>query len=277
MYAKKTKIRKQRQYDNLINKYKALFLNLLEFEGMDYGVKSYFMNKLLYKGKIAAFKLSGSNQVESELGFGDYSIREWDWKNKPIWIKPVNEHRNRRVPEKWLRNDKEAVLLELDFIPFNFINEYVERIMDIEATIRFNLNAHKMPFIIKSADNKTINAIKSLFKNDEFIWTDNIQMEVLDNDVPYIIDKLQLYRSETEAELLSVLGIDNVKFEKKAQMTKDEVNANNEEITAYRQILENKIEAFFNQINEVLGHDLKIKEKVKDDIIMKEEYIDDQY
>lgn len=277
MYAKKTKIRKQRQYDNLINKYKALFLNLLEFEGMDYGVKSYFMNKLLYKGKIAAFKLSGSNQVESELGFGDYSIREWDWKNKPIWIKPLNEHRNRRVPEKWLRNDKEAVLLELDFIPFNFINEYVERIMDIEATIRFNLNAHKMPFIIKSADNKTINAIKSLFKNDEFIWTDNIQMEVLDNDVPYIIDKLQLYRSEIEAELLSVLGIDNVKFEKKAQMTKDEVNANNEEITAYRQILENKIEAFFNQINEVLGYDLKIKEEVKDDIIMKEEYIDDQY
>src|SRR5690554_240547 len=277
MYAKKTKIRKQRQYDNLINKYKALFLNLLEFEGMDYGVKSYFMNKLLYKGKIAAFKLSGSNQVKSELGFGDYSIREWDWKNKPIWIKPLNEHRNRRVPKKWLRNDKEAVLLELDFIPYNFITEYVERIMDIEATIRFNLNAHKMPFIIKSADNKTINAIKSLFKNDEFIWTDNIQMEVLDNDVPYIIDKLQLYRSETEAELLSVLGIDNVKFEKKAQMTKDEVNANNEEITAYRQILENKIEAFFNQINEVLGHDLKIKEKVKDDIIMKEEYIDDQY
>lgn len=276
MYAKNTRKRKQRQYDNLINKYKALFLNLLEFEGMDYGVKSYFMNKLLYKGKIAAFKLNGSNQVESELGFGDYSIREWDWKNKPIWIKPLNEHRNRRVPQKWLRNDKEAVLLELDFIPYSFISEYVERIMDIEATIRFNLNAHKMPFIIKSADNKTINAIKSLFNNDEFIWTDNIQMEILDNDVPYIIDKLQLYKSEIEAELLSVLGIDNVKFEKKAQMSVDEVNSNADEIDAYRAIIREKVEAFFEQINKVLGFNITVKED-DDEMYVKGEMLDDQY
>src|SRR5690554_2394838 len=265
-------------YDNLRNKYIALFLNILEFENLDMASKNYLMNKILYNGQIAAFNLKTPESVDyKELAFATFNELSWGWNDAPKEIRVINARSAPYFPEGVLKVDEEAIILKLDFRPINYINEYVQRIYDIQATINTNLIVHKLPFIIKSTDNKTVSTIERILANENIVSLDDLTLEVLETKAPYLIDKLQLYLSETEAELLTILGIDNVKFEKKAQMTKDEVNANNEEITAYRQILENKIEAFFNQINEVLGHDLKIKEKVKDDIIMKEEYIDDQY
>lgn len=263
------------QKHNLLKKYRALFLNLLEFEGLDYGVKSYLMNKLLYNGKVAAFKLKTSKHVDSQLGFGTYAIREWDWKNKPIWIRIINEHQSPLIPEKELRNDKDAVILELDFIPDLFIREYVDRILDIEATIKTNLTVHKLPWVIKSSDNKTINAIKNLLRGESIVWVDDINFEIVEGNAPYIIDKLQLYKSEVEAELLSVLGIDNVKFEKKAQMTVDEVNSNSDEIDAYRTIIREKVESFFNQIENVLGIKVTVKED-EDEMFIKGEDLNEE-
>lgn len=258
----------KRQQTNLLYKYRALFLNDPEIEGLDYGVKEFLMNKLLYSGQIAAFKLNINKEVGAKLGFGSFVPKLWDWKNKPIKVKILNEKGSPLIPTNDLYNDKEVVLLELDFIPNSFILEYVDRIMDIEATINTNLQVHKLPWIIKSSDPKTIRAIKKLLQNEEVIWVDELQFEVIEAKAPYIIDKLQLYKSETEAELLSVLGIDNVKFEKKAQMTKDEVNSNNDEIDAYRMIFRHKLEEFFKQIKEVLGFDIKLK-KDKDEVFDK--------
>lgn len=270
---RKNKLRRQQL--NLLAKYRALFLNDPEIEGLDYEVKSYLMTKLLYSGQIAAFKLNISKEVEPKLGFGSYVPKQWDWKNKPIKVKIMNERNSPLIPVEELDNDKEVVLLELDFIPNSFILEYVDRIMDIEATINTNLQVHKLPWIIKSSDSKTINAIKKLLKNEEVIWVDELQFEVVEAKAPYIIDKLQLYKSETEAELLSVLGIDNVKFEKKAQMTKDEVNSNNDEIDAYRMIFRHKLEDFFKQINEVLGFNITLKEE-QDEMYDKGGDLDDE-
>ena len=98
--------------------------------------------------------------------------------------------------------------------------------------------------------------------NDEQIVTLNqLDMQVLNTATPYVIDKLQRYRNEKESELLTVLGIDNVKFEKAAQMNVDEITANDDEINAYRNVISNRIEAFIEQLNEVLGHNLKFVKK----------------
>ncbi len=257
--------------NNMRKKYQALFRNVLEYEGMEYGVKPYFMQKLLFNGQIAAFNLELSASVEhKELAFATFVEKSWKWNNQPASITVLNERAAPHFPTRALVVDEEAVILKLDFIPNDYIKEYVQRLWDIQATINTNLKVHKMPFIIKSSDTKTINAIREIIKNHWVVSVDDLTFEIMETEATYIIDKLQLYYSETEAELLTILGVDNVKFEKKAQMTRDEVNANNEEITAYRKILKNKIEAFFNQINEVLGHDLRIKEEKQDEIIDEE-------
>lgn len=254
-------------YTNLKNKYRLLFLNNFKIEGLEYNVLGYVMNKLLYNGNVAAFDLDLPLEAKS-LGFGSYSVKEWDWKSDPLNVRIINEQNNKLIPKKWLKVDEEAVLFNLGFVPETYITEYTMRIQDIQETIDTNLITQKMPFIIKSTDLKTINAISKLLENEAIIWTDNTMFEVIETKVPYIIDKLMQFKYETEAELLSLLGIDNVKFEKKAQMSVDEVTANDDEINAYRKVISKRIEAFLNQINEVLGYNLTLE---KDEVELTEE------
>lgn len=255
-----------RQRLNLMRKYQALFLNLFNFEGLAYGVKDYLMKKLLHQGQICAFDLLVNKEIKHidniGLGFGSFVPQGWDWKNHPLDVTIFNEKGSPLIPTKKLKVDEEAVLLYLDFIPQHFISEYVDRIMDIEATIRTNLNNAKMPFIVKTSNKKTINAINEILKGEEVVWTDDTMFEVLKSDSTYIIDKLTLYKSEVEAELLTILGIENVKFEKKAQMVMDEVNSNDTETFAYKGTIKYKVDAFFKQIKEVLGYDVSLKEVI---------------
>lgn len=246
---------------NLKRKYELLFLNSLQFEGFDYRVDDYFMRKLLTNGEIAAFKLDSKDlEDESWLGLASFTIFKYDWKGDPLYFRPINEFNNPLIPREYLDNGKEGVILRLGFTPISFINEYVARVLDIQDTIDTNLITHKMPFIIKSTDPKTIKAIHKILENEPIIWVESNMFEVLDTKVPYIIDKLTLYKSEVEGELLSLLGIDNVKFEKKAQMTVDEVTSNDDEISAYRNVIKERINKFFKEVKEVLGFDLSIKE-----------------
>lgn len=262
---------------NLRKKYQALFLNEFKYNGLEYGVASYFMKKLLHTGRIAAFNLDVNKELDAMLAFGSFNEEKYDWKGDPIYVRILNEYGANHIPKKPLLNNEEAVLLKLDFIPQTYISEYVERLIDIEETIRTNLTVNKMPFIIKSTDAKTINAIKSLLNNEEVIWTADNMFDVLNTNVPYIIDKLSLYKTEVEGELLSILGIDNVKFEKKAQMTRDEVNTNDDEIDAYRKIIRQKIEAFFEQINNVLGHSISIEKDMDEMDTQEYEEGDEEY
>lgn len=252
---------KNLQQGNLVLRYENLFKNELEFEGLEYGVADYLMEKLLETGRIAAFNLK-HEEVLKQLAFGLFVGESYDWKGDPIHVKVVNESNNRLVPDKSLTNNKDVVLFNLGFIPKNYIVEYAHKIEEVRKVIRTNLNAHKMPFIVKGGSVKELKAMQDLLDGEEIVYTGDLQFEVINANVPYIIDKLMLYISELEAELLSVLGIDNVKFEKKAQMTVDEVNSNADEIDSYRKTIRNRTEEFVKQINKVLGHNVVLK---KDD------------
>ena len=248
---------------NLLLKYQNLFLNSIKIEGLDYGVQDYLMKKVLHGADVAAFNLKTDLDDYVMLGFGTYAAQSYDWKSDPLNIKILNERNNALVPTKFLRNNEEAVILKLGFTPNAYIAEYVDKIMDIQATIDTNLVVNKMPFIIKSTNTKTVASIVKLLDNDPFVWVEDEMFNVLPVNIPYVIDKLNLYKSETEAELLTLLGIDNVKFEKKAQMTLDEVNSNDDEIDAYRKMIRKRFEDFINQINEVLGHALSLEQDVE--------------
>lgn len=261
---------RQRTERNLRTKYRNLFLNEFKFLGLDYGVADFFMKKILFLGRVAAFNLETGSEEIKQLGFGTFTPRQWDWKGAPIKVEILNEWRSPLIPKRNLQNDEEAVILDLGFIPNDFIIEYTARLLDIRATIETNIIVNKMPFVIKSTDKKTVQAIQDLLRNEPFIWTDDNQFEILPTQVPYVIDKLYLHYQEVENELLSVLGIDGIKFEKKAQMSKDEINANDDEIDAYRKTIRQRLEAFFEQVNTVLGHSISIEED-KDEIFEHEE------
>lgn len=256
--------------NNAVKQYSVIFKNVFDFDGLKPDVKEFMMEKLLYGTPLVAFNLKLNKEVDyKELALAQFVEKSWRWTETPLNVRVLNPRNAPNFPTD-LTIGFDAVVIRLDFSPFNMIKERVQRIFDIQSTIDTNLTVHQMPFIVKSTDNKTIEAIKQIIKKSKVVFTEDGFIDVLKTDVPYIIDKLSLYRSEVEAELLTILGVDNVKFEKKAQMTKDEINANNEEISQYRKYYRRKLEDFFEQIKEILGHEITIKEEKMDEILEEE-------
>ena len=256
----KDKIRK-----NLYRKYESLFLNRYKINGIEQASKDYFMRKLMLNGELAGFRLDVNEEITSEdmevIGFGTYSANGYDWRGYPINVNILNEWNSPLIPTNDLELNKEVVLLRLNFIPKDFIDEYVERIVDIESTIRTNLKTQKMPFVIKSMNSKTLKAISDLLEDEEVIvLSDDNHLQVFNLNPAYIIDKLQQYKQDVESELLTLLNIDNVKFEKKAQMNVDEINSNNEEINAYAQLVEERIIQFFEDCNRLFNTNIELEE-----------------
>lgn len=250
---------------NLNRKYESLFLNRYKINGIEQASKDFFMRKLMMNGELAGFELAVNKEVTSEdmelIGFGTYVANGYDWRGHPIKVRIMNEWNSALIPKKELEVNNDVVLLKLNFIPKDFIDEYVERIVDIESTIRTNLKTQKMPFVIKSMNSKTLNAITDLLKDEEVIvLADDNHLEVFNLNPTYIIDKLQNYKQDVESELLTILNIDNVKFEKKAQMNVDEINSNNEEINAYAQLVEERIMKFFEDCNNLFNTNIELEE-----------------
>lgn len=264
MTQKEIKALKLKQKTNLINKYRALFLELYELEGVEYGVSEYIMQQILDNGKVSMF-MSNTNKEARIVMFGPYATKGFDWKNSPVQARPMNqastEVGKKIIPQKYMEVDEEIVLLELPFIPKEYIEEYVTRILDIEATIRTNLQTLKMPFVITSLNPKQLDNINKLL-NDELVLVQNAaDIDVINTPTTYVVDKLNEHKNEVEAELLTILGVDNVKFEKAAQMAVDEINANNEEVSAYRNIIQASLERFIAKGNEVFGQNIRLKKR----------------
>ena len=124
--------------NNLKRKYQALFLSNIRFDGIDQATADYLMNKLMYEGRIAAFKLKPSKLVEyEELVFASFAESKWKWNGMPLAITVVNEYRAPYFPTKPLLVKEDAVVLKLGFRPYSFITEYVERIVAIQEVIRY--------------------------------------------------------------------------------------------------------------------------------------------
>lgn len=270
---------KHEQTQNLREKYISLWMDLYSFEGdIDYGVANFMMSQLLTTGKISAFNLELSEQVERQLGLADFVEKEWDWANRPIYARPVTIHNSPLIPKRDLEVNKDIVIMKLQFLPIRFIDEYVERIVDVESTIRTNLLVNKMPFAVTGTDVKTINAVNRLLDDEEVVFIEDPtnMISVIDTKAPLIVQELQQYRLDLEAELLTILGIDAVKVEKRAQQSIDEVNANNEEVNAYQRMVQQRLEKFFEKIKEVLGFDIQIKKKPLE-VLSLHEYEEDEY
>lgn len=253
-------LRKQWQ-DYYLNKYTTLFLNLFKFKNMKPYESVYIMRKLLETATLAAFKAHISEDVEGDVVFAGYTPKKYLLYGRPASIKPVNEYNLEIIPDKYLRNGIEASIITLDYQPLSVINTFVNQMVDLRMTYNTNVKLHKMPFIIEGGDAKQTNAIEELLDDSVVIQTELGDVRTINTGFNSILDKLQDQMIQTEHELLTVLGVDNVKYEKRAQMNIDEINANNEEINAFRVSLKDRIQAWFDEINDLFGTNFEIEKQ----------------
>jgi hypothetical protein len=73
----------------------------------------------------------------------------------------------------------------------------------------------------------------------------------------YLIDKLQAQREKYDNKIKTLLGINNVNFEKKERLVASEVEANNEEVDLFKNSRDKNIIEFCEECNSLFGTTLE--------------------
>lgn len=166
-------------------------------------------------------------------------------------------------------NNKDCVLIrnnDLAKATRHYINNYAERMLEVEMCIRANINQQKFPWFINATE-KTKKSLEIIFDkvenfepfilaNKEIGLGDNA-LEVLTMPTPYVADKLNEYKYELEREILTFLSLNN-NFEKKERLLTDEINSNNDFISTNAMLMyKNRLQAC-EEINKKFGLNVKV-------------------
>ena len=166
-------------------------------------------------------------------------------------------------------NNKDCVLIrnnDLAKATRHYINNYAERMLEVEMCIRANINQQKFPWFINATE-KTKKSLEIIFDkvenfepfilaNKEIGLGDNA-LEVLTMPTPYVADKLNEYKYELEREILTFLSLNN-NFEKKERLLTDEINSNNDFISTNAMLMyKNRLQAC-KEINKKFGLNVKV-------------------
>lgn len=117
----------------------------------------------------------------------------------------------------------------------NYVNYMVEQMINVEMTMRMNINANKMPFMFRGNQNTALqnkNTFIDIYECEPVIFKEAFakdEFEILNNQVPFIAEDLGKVYDVYHFRILSYLGINSIPVEKKERLLVDEIGANNEE------------------------------------------------
>lgn len=121
--------------------------------------------------------------------------------------------------------------------------------------------------------------MKSMFQNfiDQirkgvktiFTWSnfDLNSINVLPTQAPWVAESVNVLKQSILRECMTLLGIDNANQDKKERVQSAEVNANNTQIIASRNIWLSEREKFVKKLNEKYGTNVKVSFRAYNDIL----------
>lgn len=163
------------------------------------------------------------------------------------------------------------------------LNFYAKQLSLCTRTIEENLTKQWTPYII-TGDKRMLNSFKAFInqvkKGVSTIFVskgfDPNAMGVLNTTAPYIADNINTTKQSIMRECMTVLGIDNANMDKKERVQTAEVEANNEQITASRNIMLIERQKAVEQINKKYGLNIEVyfatEEEIKDDLEDEEDF-----
>lgn len=256
-------------------RYFNLWLDSFTIKGLSHDQSEYIMRKFWDEGSVAAFSIIkptktylGSNAEtfsDGLIGLAPFSVQNYNMYNYPTTVRLINQRGVPYIPNKLLVNHKDVVLgfaLHSRQSIRSIINNYIDRIVDVEMSIKTNIIASKLSIMVSTtpdSKDKMENLINGIINDIPVLFTDGDSIEALksvNTGIPLMIDKLYDYKTSLENELLTFMGIDNIGQEKSARLAVDEVNSNNDLINGYRHIIQSNLDEFSNEVKEVLGFDI---------------------
>ena len=253
-------LNKNFNYELLYNRYKNIALNMFVWDNLPNGIKSRQIEKYLFEyGRAVFYKKDNNFIVLGATSDGNLNIME----------EPLGYFANGYgyVEHKTLEEACVCWNNDLASPTADYVREYSRRMNDVNETIKANIIQQKFPFLITTTKNNEL-SMKTLYKKIEngepVIYgskdLDVDTIKVLNTNVPYIVDKLQLYKYELEREILTFLGINN-NFEKKERLVTDEVNSNNAYVDINIELMIKSREEFCDEINSKFGLNVSVSKR----------------
>ena len=172
-----------------------------------------------------------------------------------------------------LENNVNAVMIRNNdcMIPTSpTIQLYAYKLSNIDRTIDININAQKMPIIIKCTDKQMLSLKKLIDKrndNEPVIWAskelDTEGIEVLNTQAPPVFKDLELQKHMIWNECMTFLGINNANQDKRERLVDDEVQANNEQIQASFNAMLKAREQACADINRIFGTNISVRKRIE--------------
>lgn len=152
----------------------------------------------------------------------------------------------------------------------NTIQIYALKLANIDRTIDTNIQAQKIPNIIKCTDKQKVSlkrVIDQRNDNEPIIWADKDLdidgIQVLDTKAPLVFKDLQLQKHMIWNECMTFLGINNANMDKRERLVDDEVQANNEQVEASFNIMLKSRERACEEINRIFGTNISVKKRIQ--------------
>lgn len=261
-------------------KYFSLFMNGYEFSGLDSQQQRFLLTQFWEVGTINAFILKGSKPESIDIKGAEspngvlvltpYAPSEYNIYNFPTKVTPVRLRGATFIPTERMKVNEECVL-GWAHVSHNsvrsIVESYIEKITDVEVTIRMNLATHKLPrlIVVNPEDKERMKALANSIEDGVPVLYVSVEDSQKINNIieggNYIIDKLFTYKQNLEKELMTIMGIDNVGIVKRERENLDETNANNEEIDNGGDCFIDEMKIFCDLVSQVLNYPLSVKEK----------------
>ena len=176
----------------------------------------YMMRRFWSDGTCALYRIPNTDML-GVAQFAPVLYNIWD---KPDTLQLVNRREASKmlIPTKTLMNKKDVVIAKIrpDGKPlYPLAKYYANKLSSIDKAIECNMLAVRTPWILlaDASNIKRINDFMRRYISDEICLTlnpdDVNSIQVLQTTANYIIDKLEVEKTQTLHEALDELGFDN--------------------------------------------------------------------
>ena len=167
-----------------------------------------------------------------------------------------------------------------------YVEELIKQLVNVEYTLRLNINAQKMPWSMRSNNYNIIsnrNLFRQIYECEPIVYHDDMmtdELELIKTDAPVIMAELNDAYNVYDQRICEFLGIDCVARDKKERLTAEEADANDEKIDSIKKVKLEQRKEGCDLANDLWGIDLSVKladyTKDESDSEMKEDTEEDE-
>lgn len=146
-----------------------------------------------------------------------------------------------------------------------YVDVMIKQMINVELTMRLNINAQKNPMWIKSSDEDVLqrkNEFYEFYECQPAFFKDymsNESFEFINPNIKYIGNELADTYNVYKYRLLSYLGLDNPGVDKKERVLMAEESSNSDEIMMIRNARMEQRETACDKINELFGLNVSVE------------------